>query len=379
MGPLVNALNERLGPEDQLDVVTAKPTRYGSYSKEAADEERIGGARVRRITLPKHQSGFIDQAKTFIAFAREVLRLTSDTRYDLVISTSSRLMTAALGAYIAQRDGARLCLDIRDIFVDTIGDVLPRKLAFVAVPFFDLVEKWTIRRANLVTLVSRGFSSYFERRYPQTTFRYLTNGIDREFIDRVGTFGKDHEGGQPIRLLYAGNMGAGQGLHRIVPGLAEGLGDGYEIILVGDGGTRPALEAEIAARGLSNVELRKPVGRDDLLDLYRAADVLFLHLNDYDAFKKVLPSKLFEYGATEKPILAGIGGHAAEFARSEIPNLGLFAPCDVDGALRAFRSLDTGQTDRSAFIAKYDRAAISGQLADAFLSVMPERSSLTDP
>ena len=38
-------------------------------------------------------------------------------------------MTAALGAWIARRKRARLYLDIRDIFVDTIGDMLPSAFA----------------------------------------------------------------------------------------------------------------------------------------------------------------------------------------------------------------------------------------------------------
>jgi hypothetical protein len=57
------------------------------------------------------------------------MRHVANRDYDLVLATSSRLMTAALGALIARRKRARLYLDIRDIFVDTIGDVSPGPLA----------------------------------------------------------------------------------------------------------------------------------------------------------------------------------------------------------------------------------------------------------
>ena len=50
-----------------------------------------------------------------------------------------------------------------------------------------------------------------------------------------------------------------------------------------------------------------------------STDVLFLHLNDYSAFRKVIPSKIFEYAATGKPIVAGVSGYAAEFLRHENP------------------------------------------------------------
>ena len=72
--------------------------------------------------------------------------------------------------------------------------------------------------------------------------------------------------------------------------------------------------------------LLQPVKRDELIEIYQSADVLFLHLNDFDAFKKVLPSKIFEYAATGKPIWAGVAGYAAEFITSKIENSAVFFP-----------------------------------------------------
>ena len=64
--------------------------------------------------------------------------------------------------------------------------------------------------------------------------------------------------------------------------------------------------------------------------------MLFLHLGAHAAFEKVLPSKLFEYAALGKPVLAGVAGFAARFVREEISNAAVFPPCDVAGAVRAF-------------------------------------------
>lgn len=57
--------------------------------------------------------------------------------------------------------------------------------------------------------------------------------------------------------------------------------------------------------------------REDLLRVYRHADVLFLHLNNLKAFRRVLPSKIFEYAATNKPIWGGLSGYAGRFAKNE--------------------------------------------------------------
>src|SRR5690606_33202754 len=119
-------------------------------------------------------------------------------------------------------------------------------------------------------------------------------------------------------------IGEGQGLHIIVPQAAHRLGDSYKFVIIGDGGAKGKLKAELDRLQVSNVELRAPVKRAELLEIYREADVLFLHLNDYDAFKKVLPSKIFELGAYDKPIIAGVAGFANEFIKKNIPNRILF-------------------------------------------------------
>src|SRR6185437_5285358 len=118
----------------------------------------------------------------FLEFSRSALRLVGDRQFDVVFATSSRLMTASLGAWIARRKRAALYLDIRDIFVDTIGDVLPRPLAWPARHFFSLLERWTFTRADRINLVSRGFEQYFCSRYERPSLAWFTNGIDEEFL-----------------------------------------------------------------------------------------------------------------------------------------------------------------------------------------------------
>ena len=122
-------------------------------------------------------------------------------------------------------------------------------------------------------------------------------------------------------------------MHHIVPGLAKRVRDGgFQFEIIGAGGSRQLLEEAIRKSGVDNVRLSPPVPRKELLEKYRQADVLFLHLNDLDAFRKVLPSKIFEYAATGKPILAGIAGYAAEFVEHEIDNSAVVPPCEVEAA-----------------------------------------------
>jgi glycosyltransferase involved in cell wall biosynthesis len=377
---LVEALAERAGPGAEVDVVTTLPNRYRSFAVTAPERERGDAASVMRIALPAHRSGMTDQSRAFLAYARGVARELRGRRYDVVVATSGRLMTAALGAWVAPRVGARLYLDIRDIFADTIQEVAPGIVGRLAGPVFSQLERWAIRRAAGVNLVSRGFAEYFGRRYPGRRFAFFTNGIDDEFIESsrmargagiVSTAPATGEGASrdAITVLYAGNVGEGQGLHAILPELAQRMGPRVRFQVVGDGGRREALARALADRGVSSVTLCDPVSRPELLRLYDAADVLFLHLNDHASFRRVLPSKLFEYAALGKPVWAGVAGYAAEFVRGEIENAAVFPPCDAERAEHAFASLRLERMPRSRFIETYARSRISRALADDVLSV----------
>ena len=371
MTALVEDLRQVLPPGSCIDVVTTLPNRYRSFSADAQEREEEGNVRVRRIAIGSHKSGMVDQSRSFMGFAREVLREVRGRDYDLIFTTSSRLMTAALGSLIARRKRAPLYLDIRDIFVDTIKDVLSPKIGPLLPPLLSPLERWTIGRARTVNLVSPGFAEYFEPRYPEQRFTYFTNGIDDEFVTAASLPPPPKRQTGPIEVLYAGNIGEGQGLHSIVPGLARELGERIRFTIIGDGGRRPVLASAVA--GLSNVVLRPPVERTALIEAYRRADVLFLHLNDYEAFKKVLPSKVFEYGAIGKPIWAGIAGYSAEFTLDEIPNSAVFPPCDVSAGVRAFDQLTLGDIPRKQFVKKFARKHISRRMAEDVVAVASGR------
>lgn len=365
---LVAALKDQLPAGSHIDVITTLPSRYASFSVDAPQHEEVDDVTVQRIALPEHKSGMLDQSRAFMTYAREAVKLTKSKDYDLVYASSSRLMTAALGSLIARKKKLPLYLDIRDIFVDTIKDVLSRKLVWALKPLFSAVEKWAVKRAQKVNLVSGGFRQYFESRYPGKRFSYFTNGIDQEFIAAQPETTGDTTSDIP-EVVYAGNFGEGQGLHSIIPQLAKHFEGRLKFKLLGDGGRKSQLEAALQAQEVTNVELLAPVSRSELSKIYQQADVLFLHLNDYDAFLKVLPSKIFEYAAVGKPIWAGVSGFAGEFLLEHVSNAAVFHPCNVQQAVESFERLELNTQPRKAFVETFSRESIMQEMAADILEV----------
>ena len=367
--PMAEALLQEGRGRVSVDVLTTMPNRYHTHSREAPALEEREGLTIRRFPLPSHRSGMVDQARAFLAFAYAVRHETKGRKWDLVLATSSRLMTATLGAHVARRMQAPLYLDIRDLFTDTMGDLLRGSPLKALLPAFRLIERRTFGAAARINLVSPGFLEHMHQVAPGQDFRLFSHGIDDDFlgIDFAKTKPDTHDS----LVVYAGNMGEGQGLHRVLPRAAKQLEGKARFRLVGDGGRRRQLEAALADARVTNVEILDPVPRAKLNEHYREADILFTHLNDVPAFGKVLPSKIFEYAATQKPILAGVAGYAAGFLRREVAGAEIFAPCDAEGMVAGITRLRAGGSiiDRAGFLKKFSRQNIMREMARDILEL----------
>lgn len=360
--PLVKELAKQIEGEATMDVVTTLPNRYSTYEADAPQYENRGNYDIYRIAIPKHQSGMKDQILSFKEYYSKTKKHIAGKKYDLVVASSSRLFTAYLGYTIAKKLDVPLYLDIRDIFTDTMKDVLQNKVVKAgAMPVLNAIENRVFNYAKHINLISGGFRSYFEK-YKKPNYTSYPNGIDEIFLNLPLSESSNR---LPKVITYAGNFGEGQGLHKIVPQAAKRLGADYKFLLIGDGGAKQKLLDEIDRQDVKNVEIHPPVKRDRLLEIYNDSDFLFLHLNDYDAFKKVLPSKIFELGAYDKPIIAGVAGFANQFIEENITNKILFLPGDVDDMVSQLESYTYKNEVREEFKKQYRRDNINREMAES--------------
>jgi len=370
---LVEILKNKLKPEDTIEVITTMPNRYHTFKAQAAETEVDGNLTIRRIKLSAHKNGFADQVISYRDYYKNVKKLTNGKEYDLIYASSSKLFTAFLGARLSKKKKLPLYLDIRDIFTDTMNEVLKNKIAkAIILPLLRIIEQYTVNAASHINFVSKGFEKYFKRIY-KGPMSFYTNGIDEEFLQFANR--QNINGTQlknEIIITYAGNIGEGQGLEKIIPDAAKRLGNRYKFRIIGDGGAKKHLINRLKEMEVSNVEILQPVNRNKLKDHYAESDFLFLHLNDYKAFEKVLPSKIFEYAATSKGIIAGVGGYANEFIHENIPDAILFSPGKADEFLEKLDKYKPNGNNRMIFIEKFNRSKIMNEMADSILKIIPK-------
>ena len=372
---LAHELSKKLNNGDELHIITTHPNRYASHKVKAKDLEIDGKITIHRIAVPEHKSGMLSQVRTFSVYFLSACRLSKKLNPNFLIGTTSRLMTGILTGYSAYRLNCKYFLDVRDIFSETISDLFSRKnkiLGAASKFAFSFLEKRLFNGATGVNVVSEGFPEYFRKEGINTSeWTFFPNGVDKEFQKLQLT--KQSKTKINRTILYVGNIGSGQALESILPDVAKKLGDSYRFLVVGDGGMRAALSKDIKDKDIHNIEILPPVKRSELIGYYQEADILFLHLNDIPAFRRVLPSKIFEYAAFGKPIIAGISGYSAKFMRDNVPHAIVFDPGNVNQCVVSIRKgqslrIDNNQID--IFIKEYAREKIMKEMASHILTTL---------
>lgn len=113
-----------------------------------------------------------------------------------------------------------------------------------------------------------------------------------------------------------------------------------QLILVGDGDQRAALETEIEGRGLSG-QVRLLGNRDDVADVLSAADVFVLSSD-----KEGMPLSAMEAMAAGKPVVATRVGGTPEVVRDFVDGV-LVEVGDAEGLAEAMRCLAADRARRS--------------------------------
>ena len=372
---LSKALEKKIEINDELHVITTHPNRYLTHRVKVDNTEVKGKITIHRISLPAHRNGMISQAYTFSVFALHAFNVCRKIKPDFLIGTTSRLMTGVLTWISARLLRRKYYIDLRDIFSETISDLFALKSSFLSTFFryiFSFLDKQVLNSAAGVNVVSEGFPEYFEKKGINTSnWSFFPNGVDEEFLDFPASVKESSKNVKTI--LYAGNIGNGQGLDTVIPGIAKRLGGSYRFVIIGDGGAISLLRTAIQRESISNVEILSPVSRSELIKYYMCADIMFLHLNNVPAFRRVLPSKIFEYTALKKPIVAGLNGYSAQFIKDNVPYAFLFEPGDSKAATSCvFEAFDSQVPEEvvTKFVTKYSRLSIMDRMANQLINIM---------
>ena len=296
------------------------------------------GVTVHRTPVyATHDSNPIRRAANYLSHAATATIGTSRIpRRDVWLVYSSPA-TSALPAQLAfPGRRAPVCLLIQDLWPDSVtGSGMVRGRAGQVVErVLNAYLRLSYRHAARIGVTSPGIADILVARgVPQHKIAWTPN-----WLDHPPSSG-DADGGPVLRsarptFLYAGNLGAMQGLQELVRAFA--LVPEADLVLMGHGVERESLVRQ--AQHHATVTVLPPVPHEVADRYLAAADVLVVSLRDSPLLRATMPSKVQAYLRAGKPILAHASGDVATI----VARHGIGASCtpgDVTQTIGAIRRL----------------------------------------
>lgn len=293
---------------------------FEGYANRPCQVEWIDGIRTVRVwTYLAANRGRVRRGLNFLSYlatagaAGALLR----PRADVVIATSPQFFAGWAGRPVARAHGAPFVLEIRDIWPDSITAVGALREGRI-VRALGKLERALYGAADHIVAVGDGYKqNMVAKGVPASKIDVITNGVDADlFTPRPRDDAlRARLGFSPATfvVIFAGTIGMASGLE-VALGAARRLKrqgrDDVAFLLVGDGAVRAELEAQARAEGLDNVVFTGLVPRAELPDYLASSDACLVHFRKQALFGTILPSKLFEDAAMERPILLGFEGEA---------------------------------------------------------------------
>ena len=356
----------------EVTVVTCRPNCptgvvFGGYrNRWRRDVETVDGVRVVRVwTYLAANAGFAKRIANYLSFMLTA-SLTSlrERRPDVVVATSPQFFNGWAGVIVSWLKWRPLVLEIRDIWPESIEAVgaMRKGPAYRALEW---LERRMYRAATRIVTVGDGYRVNIESKItPRRPIEVVTNGVDaaaftprpadEELLAEFGLAGK-------FVCSYVGTIGMAHGLDVVVRAaklLKDAGRDDVRFLLVGDGAERESLEALAAGQGVTDAVVLagwQPKGR--IAAVLASSDCCLVHLRPSELFGTVIPSKIFETMAMERPIVMGVPGQAAEIVAAAGAGVPM-RPGSAEDLVSAIEAL-SAQPEEAAAMGRRGRAYVA--------------------
>lgn len=314
------------------------------------------------------------------AALRRGLEVVRRERPRVIVATSPPNSSQLLGWALSRLTGLPLVADFRDAWL-TDPDrnrALHNRLRIATVE--RVMEAMAVGRAARVVSVSDAILDDFRRRYPRKpadAFALIENGFDEAEVEGVVPARLDG-----FAIVLTGSMDkphrSAEPLLRAVAALFEGAPQLRALVRVHLVGTAAPSDRDLAHRlGLApNVAFAGWVSHGQALAYQRGASVnVMVWGGPGDARRdQMMSSKLFEYLAARRPIVAAIPAtSAAARMLGRVRGTRIVAPLDVDSLAAALGDLALGRGaapgPMDADLAPFTRRGQAGRLASLLSAV----------
>lgn len=293
-------------------------TRTGpGEAGEAVREETRDGVRFLRFATPPYRGNGAGRLWNMLAFARALgvhLPRHLPGPPDVVVGSSPHPFAARAALGYARRAGAPFVLEIRDVWPQSLTDVMGISPLHPLVWVLGRLERQLYREADhIVTLLPKVGRRVAERGGDPDAITWVPNGVDLAMVPEPA----DPPGGEVCTFLYAGSHGITNALDilldaaALLEARADRLPQRVAFVLLGTGPEKPALVRKARERGLGSVAFRDPVPKRDVYRALAEADAFWVSARDSALWEHGISfNKLYDFMAMARPTLIGMRGSA---------------------------------------------------------------------
>ncbi|MFK7809333.1 MAG: glycosyltransferase family 4 protein [Saprospiraceae bacterium] len=304
----------------EVTVITCVPNYpkgevYPGYKNKWRQEEVIDGIRVIRVwSFISPNRGLFRRILDYVSFCVTAFFASLFVKTDVIIATSPQLFTAVAGYLSSFFKRKPWILEVRDLWPESIKAVDAMEESLL-LRLIDQLVLFLYRKANRVVVVTESFKERIHKcGVPNKNIHVVKNGV---YLHKFQTKNKDEQLLDQYPQLknkfvvaYVGTHGMAHNLDFILDCAASLQNDKIHFLFVGEGAMKGRLLSKVEQLRMKNVTMLDGVPKSEVPRYLSLEDVALIPLKKRDTFKKVLPSKIFENAAMQKPILLGVEGEA---------------------------------------------------------------------
>jgi hypothetical protein len=305
----------------EVTVITCVPNFphgnvYDGYKNKLYQKENMDGIEVIRVwSYITSNSGFLKRVLDYVSFAFSAFWIGLFQKCDIIIATSPQFFTTWTGFGLSKIRRKPWIFELRDLWPESIKTVGAMKQGR-AIDILEKIELALYRDATRVVAVTDAFKfNLINRGIPAEKIDVITNGSNVELfyprpksqalLTQLNLTGK-------FVIGYIGTHGLAHSLDFIIRSIHKIPDPDIHFLFVGDGAMKSIIMGIAQELKLSNVTFLPPVSKDLVPKYLSICDVSLAPLKKEDNFKTVIPSKIFEASAMQKPTLLGVEGQAQE-------------------------------------------------------------------
>lgn len=262
-------------------------------------------------------SNFIKRAFKEASDAKLLLKKAASLSDGVFLITIPSMFLAFLSPFYLSKKTA--ILDVRDLSWEYLSEASLVQRS--AKRFFRLLFKCSVSFFKLVCATNETEVDFVKKINNRLEVVHVSNGIRLAQFNQLKN--SKLSGDKRFTVSYIGNIGLAQNLETLVDA-ARQL-PGLEFKIVGSGVEENKIRALVAQYGLENVQLTGRVSWEQVLCYYDSTHVLYAQLSE--EFSGAMPSKLYEYLSTGKPVVYGGQGQAVE-TLNQFEGCHVVPPCE---------------------------------------------------